>query len=179
MGWEEVGAKTEGEKSGVRFTKIATGKTVLRILDEAPISQWKHWVPALSRSISCLGNGCPICNDMKEKKQNNGKSLFTSIRTHTINVWNYATEQVEILEKGNSIFEQIKTLNFEVGDVREYDITIVRKGEGRLDTTYMVMPGTKSKLPEEILAKEKYDLAKFRELMTVEQVQEIVRAAYA
>lgn len=60
-------------------------------------------------------------------------------------VWNYATEQVEILEttKG-TIIEAIYDLeqSEDWGDTKTYDITISRSGQG-MDTKYSVLPSNK------------------------------------
>ena len=62
--------------------------------------------------------------------------------------WNYATEQVEIFETSKAtIIEVLWELegSEDWGDVREYDLTISKSGQG-MDTKYSVLPSNKTPL---------------------------------
>ena len=54
-------------------------------------------------------------------------------------IWNYQTNQMEIMIQGKSFFQNLLTLHKEVGDIKSYDIKVTRKGEGT-NTTYMLLP---------------------------------------
>lgn len=67
-------------------------------------------------------------------------------------VWSYDKGRVQVLEiSQRTIQEAIKDLqmNPKWGDPREYDLVIVRKGEG-LETTYGVQPEPKEELSSEV-----------------------------
>jgi hypothetical protein len=158
MGWDTVGATKTGDTEKVPYVKLPEGKTTVRILDEAPKSYWKHWIPGLNRSVLCLGTNCPVCEIRKKDLAEGKKSKFNVSRVHAINVLNRGTNEVEVLEKGNSIFEDLKSINQEVGDLRTFDVTIIRKGTGMNDTKYTILPCPAKPLTAEEQAMKPYDL---------------------
>jgi hypothetical protein len=75
-------------------------------------------------------------------------------------VWNYTEEAVQILEITQRTIQEALTgyeENAEYGDLKAYDITITRKGEGR-DTSYVVLPSPTKKPMSKEVVKEYTDL---------------------
>jgi hypothetical protein len=76
-------------------------------------------------------------------------------------VYNYAESKVQILELTQTKLqaELIQLANDEDwGDCRKYDISVVRNGEGRDDTTYAMNPKPIKKLDEDLRAIAKAEL---------------------
>ena len=96
---------------------------------------------------------------------------------YLIHVLDRATGEVKLLDKGKGLFEKLKgfALHKYHGDLRTYDVTIVRKGNGWMDTEYDAMEcPTKTPLIEEEIAlyeAKKVDLHKLKggEDLTPEQ----------
>jgi hypothetical protein len=138
MGWEEVaGQKSEKEK--IPYTKFENGSTMIRVLDNEPYSFWSHWLNKQQTSVTCLTKDCPICSIIAQMKANKETPIYTSTMRHAIRIWNYTTNQMEIMIQGKVFFSQLLTLHKEVGDITSYDIKVVRKGSGT-DTTYTLLP---------------------------------------
>lgn len=104
---------------------------------------------------------------------------------YIIHVLDRATGEVKLLDKGKGIFEKLKgfAMHKYHGDLREYDVTIVRKGTGWMDTEYDVMAcPTKVPLTEAELAlyeAKKVDLAELKggANVTPEQALEVAKGA--
>lgn len=96
---------------------------------------------------------------------------------YLIHVLERATGEVKLLDKGKGLFEKLKgfALHKYHGDLRTYDVTIVRKGNGWMDTEYDAMAcPEKTPLTEEEIAlyeAKKVDLHKLKggEDLTPEQ----------
>lgn len=138
MGWEAVqGIKGDSEK--IPYSKFGDGNTLIRILDNEPFSYWSHWLNKQQTSVACLGKDCPICAIIAQMKANKESPIYTSTQRHAIRIWNYTTNQMEIMIQGKTFFNQLLTLHKEVGDIMSYDIKAVRKGSGT-DTNYTLLP---------------------------------------
>lgn len=177
MGWNEIGQnKTENAgEAKVPYVKLPEGKTVIRIVDEMPKSYWKHWIPGLNRSVLCLGTNCPVCEIRKKDTAEGKKPRFNVTRVHAINVINKGTGLMEVLEKGNSIFEDLKSINQEVGDLRDFDVTIIRKGTGMNDTKYTCLPCPPKPLNEQEKALEPYDLDSINKPMSYDELLNAIK----
>ena len=153
MGWNDVKENNGGsEKKEVNFVSIADKETVvLRVLSEEPISRWSHWIPSVKRSFTCLGKGCPVCEIIKQDKANKANARYSSSKRHSLIVWNYATKRVEVLEQGNDFFQNLLAFveDPDLGDLRDYDIKITRRGTGK-DTSYTVIPCAKKRVSKEV-----------------------------
>ena len=142
MGWNDVqGNENNTEK--IPYTKFEAGNTVIRILDEEPYSFWSHWLQKQQTSVTCRGRDCPICNIIAQAKAANEKPPYNSSKRHAIRIWNYNTNQMEVMIQGKTFFSQLLTLHREIGDLRTYDVKVVRKGNGT-DTTYTLLPSAPS-----------------------------------
>jgi len=139
MSWEDVTREPGASGEKIPYTKFERGNTLIRILDEEPFSFWQHWLSKQRTSVTCIGKDCPICGVIAQQKANNEKPQYTSSHRHAIRIWNYTTQRMEILIQGRTFFSDLLTLHKEVGDLKTYDIKVVRKGEGT-DTTYNLLP---------------------------------------
>lgn len=153
MGWDAVERamnNESGEFESISFVNFEVGKpSTLRVIQEAPMQRWKHWVQQNKRSYICPKKGCPICEINNKAKANGGEPKYNNQLKHHILVLNKTEEpEVAILENSTTFFNQLKTLMTEVGDLRNYDIKVIRNGKGR-DTTYNVIPMAMTEITEE------------------------------
>lgn len=140
MAWTDIeNNASETSKEKVPYTKFKQGAQKIRIIDDEPFSFWQHWLPKQSTSVVCPGKDCPICNVIKAQKANKETPQYNSTHRHAIRIWNYDTNQMEVLIQGKTFFAQLLTLLKEVGDLRNYDIKVIKSGEGK-NTTYTVLP---------------------------------------
>ena len=121
------------------YTKFNEGNNLIRILDNEPFSYWSHWLNKQQTSVACMGKDCPICAIIAQMKANKETPIYTSTMRHAIRIWNYTTNQMEIMIQGKNFFNDLLTLHKEVGDITSYDIKVVRKGEGT-ETKYTLLP---------------------------------------
>jgi hypothetical protein len=93
-------------------------------------------MPNAKRTITCIGKTkCPVCNIIAQAKANNQASPYSSRQMFSLNVYNYNTKQVELLEQGRSFFEELLIIREDNGNVTEYDIKVRRRGLNK-DTSY-------------------------------------------
>jgi len=137
MGWNDINENASKEKTP--YTKFTVGNNMFRILGDEPYSYWSHWLQKQQTSVACAGRDCPICNLIKAAKEAGETPAYNSTKRHAILVWNYTTNQAEIMIQGKTFFNQLLDLHQEVGDIRSYDIKVIRKGKGT-DTTYTILP---------------------------------------
>lgn len=143
MGWNDVAKTTEENREKVPYTKFDKGATQIRVLDNEPFSFWSHWLQKQQTSVTCPGKGCPICNIIAQMKANKQQPMYTSSQRHAIRIWNYKTNQMEVMIQSKSFFQQLLVLHEEIGDITTYDIKVVRQGEGK-ETTYSLLPSAPS-----------------------------------
>jgi hypothetical protein len=196
------------------FLKVEIGSTKIRVLDMIPYSYKEWWSTRGNGGEGCsipfLGDNDLLKaeNDAHMKKifkEADSKGLKDKARKdflrdhgykkqpwgkpkekHIIHVLDRATGEVKLLDKGNAIFKKLKdlALNPEYGDLRQYDVTIVMKGDKNDFTTieYDVVPArqnTELTDAEKALYEEKkIDLKKFKTPdMTPEQALAIAKGA--
>lgn len=137
--------KYEIPSASTGYMKFKQGENKFRILSNAIVG-WESWV------VDEEGNRKPLRWRMGEKVPaekigDNPKHFWAFV------VWNYNEEKVQILEiTQKGIMRAIKALTADEdwGDPRNYDIVVIRTGEG-METEYQVKPKPKSKLDEGIL----------------------------
>ena len=139
MGWNDVAREPGQSADKLQYTKFENGNNLIRILDAEPFSFWQHWMPKQNTSVACMGKDCPICSVIAQQKANNETPQYNSSHRHAIRVWNYTTNQMEVMIQGKTFFSQLLDLHKEVGDLRTYDLKIIRKGSGT-DTVYTMIP---------------------------------------
>lgn len=160
MSWNEVAGERDSSEK-IPYSKFGAGNTMIRVLDEEPFSYWSHWLQQQQTSVACMGKDCPICNIIAQAKANKEKPMYNSTQRHAVRIWNYTTNQMEIMIQGRVFFGQLLDLHKEVGDITTYDIKIIRKGEGT-DTVYTTLPSAptdfdlKDKVITEIDFKEQF-----------------------
>jgi hypothetical protein len=195
--WNDVGSSNNSNNSGadkIEFVQFPSSGTVrLRVLDDQPVSRWKHWIQAANAgkglSVTCIGKGCPICAKLAEAKKTKAKTPYNSSRSHMLNtlVRSFTPagtqapqpiNKVQILDKGNKPFEGLLTIMQQMGDLKNYDVTITQTGEGFNNITYTVLP-TFPQIPltAEELALPKYDIAEITKPLTVEQITQFMEGA--
>jgi len=139
MGWNDVTREKSEDKDKLQYTKFEQGNTLIRILDDEPFSFWQHWLTKQNTSVSCMGKDCPICGVIAQQKAANETPQYNSTQRHAIRIWNYTTQRMEILIQGRSFFTNLLELHKEVGELKTYDIKVIRKGQGK-DTKYVLLP---------------------------------------
>lgn len=104
---------------------------------------------------------------------------------YVIHVLDRATGEVKLLDKGNGVFKELKkyAMNPEYGDLRNYDVTLTRKGTGFMDTEYSITPA-RSNTPLtpaeiELYNAKKVDLAELKggKGITAEQAYRVAQGA--
>lgn len=151
MSWDAIeGKKETGEK--IPYTKFSEGNSVIRVLDNEPFSFWNHWLQKQQTGVSCIGKDCPICAVIAQQKADKVPLTYSSSQRHAVRIWNYGTNQEEVMIQGRQFFQTLLAYHREVGDITTYDIKIIRKGGGT-DTTYTMIPQPKSEIKPEIAEK--------------------------
>jgi hypothetical protein len=139
MSWSDVEGKSGGKEKN-NYTSFPEGTTKIRVLDAEPFSFWNHWLPKHGKGTSCLGKGCPICDVIAQSKANKIQAPYSSTRRHGIRIWNYSTNQMEIMVQGNTFFQDLLVLHKNVGDITTYNIKVVRSGKDMNNTKYTLLP---------------------------------------
>lgn len=192
MAWldlENKGNNNSGSDKGkVNYVKLTPGEVVkLRIVDEQPESRWVHWVQSANKGkglgIKCPGKGCPMCADMAEKKRAKQPQKYSCTKSHALNVINRGTGQIEVLDKGNKIFEQLLNMLKQMGDLRNYDITITttKTGAEATNVNYSVLPTFPptplTSAEKEMIETSRYDLKELTKGFTIEQINKLITGA--
>lgn len=172
----------DGEVKKAEFAKFPVGITRIRILDEAPVVRWTHFLNQFKRSINCPGRGCPICEIRKQQKANKETQTYAMGRRLAINIFNLETGKVEICEQGVTFFEELKDVVFDAGNdvanLSDIIIKVRRKGTGKSDTSYRLDVDSIQPMSEEDLNKCNEDKTDFEEYFkphTNEQILRIVK----
>jgi hypothetical protein len=181
MSWNEIVSKENKEQSGekMEYLKLENGVTQIRIVDEEPVSRWRHWIPQTNSgkgtSVNCIGKGCPVCAEMAAAKKTGTKQKYSSTKSHAINVISRADGKIKVLDKGNKIFSQLATYMQQMGDLRGYDIKIVTTNAGNTDATYTIMPVfPPTPLTDAEKALPTYDLLGIMKPLTAEQILQLM-----
>ena len=141
MSWNDIeGNGNFDDKEKIPYTKFEQGNTVIRILDGEPYSFWSHWAVKQNMGITCLGKDCPICDVVKQQKADGvEKKTYNSSKRHAMRILNKNTGRMEIMLQGKQFMQDLYTYHKEIGDLRDYDIKVVRKGT-ETDTKYTLLP---------------------------------------
>lgn len=178
IGWSDVSSKDNPQQGSERleFITFAEGSTIIRVVDKEPHSRWTHWMNSIKRTINCPGKGCPICNLIAEAKANKETPKYSSTKKHIMHVINRSSGKLELLDQGKTFMEQLLAFHQEVGDVRTYDIKVIRKGTTQNDTTYTLIPLPQKPLSEddEKLLENKIDLIEWTKPPTFEQILDLL-----
>lgn len=141
-GWDDI--EDNNNNDDIDFTKFQEGNTTMRVIDEKPYTRWTHWVPQANEgkgaSVTCIGKGCPICELIAQAKANKEKPKYNSRKVHAMRIINRITNKVEVNEQGKLFYQNLNSIRKEIGDIRCYDIKVIRKGTGKSDTAYTLLP---------------------------------------
>ena len=107
MGWGDVQGRGSGESVQENHLQITpnTTKVIHVLLEEGkePISFWSHFIPEAGekgRTVICPGRGkCPVCRS----------GQYRTRRQHALNVYDYESKSVKILETGNQLMQQLNS----------------------------------------------------------------------
>lgn len=167
--------------SGKNFAKFPVGLTRIRVLDAVPYMRWTHWLPQFSRSITCPGYGCPIDQINKTAKEKGVKQQpYQMTRKWALNVYNYDTQRIEIMEQGFNFMEDLKTVMEDLAEdgkkLADAKLKIRRRTEtvnGKEKTTYRVDIDEKLPMEDEVVAvlDQKTDLREYFTPHTPEQIK--------
>lgn len=136
----------EVPQSPSNYMKLVEGENTLRILASAIIG-WEYWTTE-NKPVRAKENWVEAPSDCKTDKNGNK----TVKHFWAFPVYNFQMKRVQILEiTQKGIMNAIKALvkNEKWGDVKNFDITITRVGEG-LETEYSVMPNPHSEVSADI-----------------------------
>lgn len=139
MSWDDVERTSGSSGDKNEFTKFGEGNTIIRVLDSEPFTFWSHWMTKTNKGVTCLGKGCPICSVIAQQKANKDTPTYSSTQRNAIRIWNYTTNQMEIMVQGKNFFQQLLNLHKEIGDLTTYNIKVTRKGSDT-NTNYMMLP---------------------------------------
>ena len=170
MGWNDVERSTGENREKIPYTKFEKGATNIRILDDEPFSFWSHWLQKQQTSITCPGKGCPICNVIAQAKANKQEQKYNSTQRHAIRIWNYKTNQMEVMIQGRTFFSNLLMLHREIGDITTYDIKVVKNGEGK-ETTYSLLPSQ----PSDFTITEGIEEVNYEEMLKAPTTEEIIQ----
>jgi len=99
-----------GGGNKTNFTRFPEGITKIRVLlaeGEVPFMRWAHWMPQFQRKVTCPGN-CPIDELIRVAKANKQTPPYQNSRNFSLNIWNYDTNRLEILEEGITMIEALQ-----------------------------------------------------------------------
>lgn len=159
------------------FTKFPVGVTRIRVLDDAPHIRWTHWMNQFRRSVNCPGmRDCPIDEIISRQRANGEKETYSRARRYAMNIYNYETEQNEIMEQSKTFMEDLKLVmedlakeNKKLSDVV---LRVRRTGTGRQDTRYRIDVQEDAK--EEPQYDGVIDLSEYFAPHTVEQITQLL-----
>jgi len=125
------------------YMKLSEGEHIFRIMSSAIVG-WEYFTVE-NKPVRSKEEFEETPSDIKKDGRINNFWAFV--------VWNYGTNKLQILEVTQKTLQTpLKALadNPKWGNPRAYDITIIRVGKTKQDTSYSVIPNPKEELPEEI-----------------------------
>lgn len=138
MSWDLSGG--QGKKTN--FTKFPVGVSRIRVLDEQPDVRWTHWLNQYRKSVNCPGRGCPIDEIRRQQKANGEPYTYGMSRRFAINIWNYETNQVEVMEQGITFMEDLRDVMTDIkedgGNLSDFILKVRRRGTAQDDTSYRI-----------------------------------------
>ena len=146
--------------------------------DEVPFKFFSHVIQADSdknrgyTEMICVGAnaGCPLC--AINEATASGAQIANKDRPYpfkvkfAINVWDYSSKSVKILIQGSRLFEDLEKALMARGALMEYDVTLLKSGQGRYGTDYSATPLNNA--PFEITDYKSFDLKHEVESMVID-----------
>jgi hypothetical protein len=187
MSWQTIREKGGNSSEGGKqtYVKFPIGTVQGRVMDDEPVSRWTHWIPQANGgkgiSVTCIEKGCPICAAIKADKEAKRKSMYTSSKSHAINFYTRSIKEngvvtpineMQVLDKGNQIFEGLLAILEQYGDLKSLDVMITRTGKDKNEVKYTVLPVfPPTPLTDAEKALEKIDLNELTKALTAEQIK--------
>lgn len=180
-GWDfDANNGSGGGGDKINFTKFPQGVTKIRILDTEPHVRWTHWMPQYQRSINCPGRGCPIDEIRRQQKANREPYTYSMGKRLSMSVWNYETNQLEVMEQGVTFFQDLRDIMTDLREagksLQDVIIKVRRRGTTKDDTSYRV--DIDSETPMDVVESDaivsKPDLNEFFKPHTPQQILELI-----
>lgn len=180
--WGSATDKQSGGGSDPNILKLGDS-TRVRLLDEGPRKWRQHFIESTSdpdqgRSVVCPKGAdgresapCPLC--MKPVDSDGKTRLFPISRRFATNVWDYESGSVKVLLGGPQIFEEFDSVAKVGMDPTATDFVIFKSGKGT-NTSYKVIRGDTSPLPQQITPDMLHDLDKYDVPATQEKIFEVL-----
>lgn len=172
MGWGDVNQAKGGSQDEIQLTPN-TARTVHVLLKpgEEPLSFWTHYIPSKvagkkGRVVICPGKDqCPAC----------AAGAYQTRRRHAINVYDYETRAVKILEQGAKVFQQLRMIFEQYGSFDTIDVSIKRVGDRRDNTDYIVIPIPRAEpFDKELIKHGVFPLEAHKAPFSPEQIETII-----
>ena len=174
MAWlEEQTAETDAPAREDKWLKIPDPEAVnkstevtIRILESEPADIWRHWIE--DRMYNCPGmDSCPVCKVRNPMLKNNKEAAQKLYRTDHRFFFNVLHEgKTKAFSFGSGLSRQLKVLSEKYDDIRDFDVTIIKRKTGKLPmnveyTAIPVLPKTALNKEEQAASEERYDLSAF------------------
>ena len=186
MGW--LDGQTAFGGSPNELILEANKPRLVRVLcddDEMPLKYFIHRVSEdkdIGRKyhpIVCVGknSGCMLCevnNQPSTADLPNKDKPYPFSAKFVINVYDYETKSVKVLNNGLQLFRGLEMAIGSRGSLMGYDVTLSKTGQGKMGTEYAATP--QSDTPFKITDFEKVDLQNFVAGMTMtsEQIGSVI-----
>jgi hypothetical protein len=171
MSWLTETADTESKTSDDKWLKFpendVVGKSTevrFRILESEPEDTWRHWVE--NRLFNCMGmDTCPVCKVRNAALKINKEKAQADYRTDHRFFFNVLHEgKVKVFSFGPGLSRQLKVLSEKYGDLRDYDITVIKRKTGKLTmnveyTAIPELPAKELSEDEQYATENRYDLS--------------------
>lgn len=196
--------EVEGPKPEDKYLRIPdaeqgkASKVKVRVIDQKARGVWRHWIGpdrTSARPFNCptRGGGCAACaeRDFLKSKGVDHRDTHKMEKKYLVNVLILGAtpeeQEVRIFSFGKRLSEKMNFLLEEYGDLRDYDITLIKRKTGpekfnvEYDAIYSDDPDPKKRRKlsdlEKSVAETRYDIDEEVKAATREAVAEAVQAA--
>lgn len=142
-----------------QFMKFKQGDNTFRVMSDI-VTGWEGW-----KDKKPFRRAGDVCNIKVEEVELDSFGKPNRKYFWAMAVWNYDMKQIQVLEiTQSSIMNTLFNLenNGKWGDLKNYDITVTKKGE-KMETEYQIVPNPKEELTADIVkayTDSKVDLSK-------------------
>ena len=167
MSWkEDVSQETQFKDKYVQFKKLDkkgdVDRVTLRVLDGQPENTFRHWYQ--QRPYNCPGNqgNCPVCI-VRRAAQVSDADYQNRYRMENVHVFNVLADgKVKLFVFKQTVGAKLREFIHEYGDLRNYDVVIVKRKNGPMDKNIewdVLYKGPRELTQDEQdVAEEKFDL---------------------
>lgn len=128
-----------GVSKYIKPSDMPGGQNKIRILSD-PLMGWCYWEDKKPYRVKEF-------KDVPKKYQNPADNREKAYYFWSMLIWNYEASRVQLMEVRQATIRSLLTdlnENPDWGDPKQYDVTVVKKGEGR-DTEYTIQPSPNKK----------------------------------